>query len=202
MTFPPKGLHQSRPFMQTPLPRKMTPSRLPTPTTAATGTTPNPTTTPTPTLATTETLGRPSLLLLTVPTATHRSRTQDMATARRSQLRARPRCPATHSPQRHRQRRLQMAVIRSRHPKPWWSPQTLHRPLLPWCVATAPWASNQWFRPRTGSTHTHMRWARPHWSAWALCLSWCLHRAEQAHWFEVWFGRLLALKTRQDECVD
>lgn len=137
MTFPPKGLHQSRPSMQTPRPRKMTPSHLPTPTTAATGTTPNPTMTPTPTLATTETLGRPSLALLTVPTATHRPRTPDMATARRSRLRARPRCPATHSPRRHRQRRSQMAAIRSRHPKPWWSPQTLPRPLLPWCVATA-----------------------------------------------------------------
>lgn len=201
MTFLPRGLHQWRPSMQTPHPQRTTRWRLPTPTTAATGTTPNPTMTPTPTHATMETLARPSLLLLMVPTDTHRPRTQDTVTVQWSQHQARPHCPATRSPRRQRRHRLPMAATRSRHPRLWWSPQTLPRPLLPWCAATALWASNRRWRPRTGSTRTPTRWARPRWSGWVRCPSWCPPRAEQARWSEVWFGKLLALKTRQEECL-
>lgn len=184
MTFLPRGHHQWRLSMQTPHPQRTTRWRPPTPTTAATGTTPNPTTTPTPTHATMETLARPSPLLLMVHTDTDRPRTQDTATVQWSQHQAQRHCPATRSPRRQRQHRLPTAATRSRHPRLWWSPQTLPRPLPPWCAATALWASNRWWRPHTGSTRTPTRWARPRWSGWGRCLSWCPPRAEPARWSE------------------
>lgn len=141
MTFLLKGHHQWRLSTQTPHPQRMTRWRLPTPTTVATGTTQNPTMTPTPTHATTETHARPSLLLPMAHMDTDRPRTQDTATVLWSQHQAQPHCPATHSPQQQRQQhRLPMAVTRSRHPRLWWSPQTLLRLPPPWCAATALWA--------------------------------------------------------------
>lgn len=198
MTFLLRGHHQWRLSMQTLHPRRTTRWHPPTPTTAATGTTPNPTTTPTPTPATMETRVRPSPPLPTADTGTRRPRTQDTATTRWSQRLARPRCPATRRPRRHRRRRprLPTAATRSRHPRLWSSPRTLPPPLPPWCAATARWASNRWWRPRTGNTRTPTQWARPRWSGWAQCPSWCPPRAEQARWSEIWVGKLPDKKTK------
>lgn len=180
MTFLLRGLHQWRLSTQTPPPQRTTHWHPPTPTTAATGTTPNPTTTPTPTLATTETHARPSPPLPTVHPDTHSPRTQDTATVPWSRHRARRPCPVSPQ-QRHR---LRTAATHSRHPRLWWWPQTLPPPLPPWCAATALWASSRWWRPPTGSTRTPTPWARPRWSAWGRCPSWCPLRAEPAHWSE------------------
>ena len=187
-TFLPRGHRRWRLSMRTPHLQRTTRWRPPTPTTAATGTTPNPTMTPTPTRATMATRARPSPPRPMAHTDTDRPRTRDMATVRWSQRRAQPHCPATRSPRRRRRRRHRSptAATRSRHPRLWWSPQTLPRPLPPWCAATALWASNRWWRPHTASTRTPTRWARPRWSAWGPCPSWCPPRAEQARWSEFW----------------
>lgn len=168
--------------------QRMTPWHRPTLTTAATGTTPNLIMTPTPTHVTMETLARPSLQLLTVPTDTRRHRTQDMATVQWSQHQAQPHCPAMHSPQHQQQHPLPMEAIRSRHPRLWWSPQTLHRPLLPWCAAMALWVSNLWWLPLMVSTRIPTQLVRRPWSGWVQCLSWFLPKAEQDHWSDVWLG--------------
>lgn len=185
--------------MPTRPPQRTTRSRLPTRTTVVTGTTPNPTMTPTPTRATMETLARPTLPLLTARTDTAQARTQHKATAQQWQRQAQPRSPATPRPRQQR-RRLPTAATPSRHQRLWWSPQTLPPPLPTWCAATAPWASNRWWRPHTGNTHTPTPWARPLWSGWGRCQSWCLLRAERAHLFEIEFEELLAFKTRLNEC--
>lgn len=161
MTFPLSGRLQWRPSTQTPRPRRMTRWPQPTPTTAATGTTPSPTTTPTPTRAT-------------------------------MVIRARPSQPgeagiAVWAPPPPVALPMPMAATPSHHPKLWWSPPTLHHPHLPWPAATAPSAcGRQQPSPQrpglpTAHTHTHIRmpWARPRWSAWAPCQSWCPPRAGQ-----------------------
>lgn len=185
MTFLPRGRRQWRLSTQTRLPQRTTRWHQPTLTTAATGTTPNPTMTPTPTLATTETRVRPSPPLPTAHTDTGRPRTPGT-----SQLQARYLCPVTLSPQRQPWHRSLMAATRSRPPRLWWSPQTLPRPLPPWCAAMALWALSRRWRPHTGSTRTRTPWARPRWSEWARCLSWCRPRAERARWFETWLNQL------------
>lgn len=189
MIFLPRGHHQWRLSMRTPHPQRTTRLRLPTPTTAATGTIPNPTMTPTPIHATMETLARASPPLLMV-VHTDRPRMPVTVTVQWSQHQAQPHWPAMHSPQRQQRHHLPMAVTRSHHPRLWWSPRTLPPPLPPSCAATALWASNRWWRRRTGSTRTPTRWVRLHWSGWGQCLSWFLHRAEQVHWSEIWFGKL------------
>lgn len=182
MTFLLRGHHQWRLSMQMPLPQRTTHLPLQTPTTAATGTTQNLTMTPTLTLATMETHARPFPLLPMVHMDTDRPRMQGT-----SQLQAQHHCPVTLSPQQQRQRHLQMEATHSHHQRLSWSPQTL--PHLPrrWCAAMALWASSQWWRPHTGSTRTHTPWAKPRWSGWERCLSWCLPRAGQARWSEIWF---------------
>lgn len=188
MTFLLRGHHQWRLSTQTPPHQRTTHSPPPTPTTAATGTTPNLTMTPTPTLATMETRARPSPLLPMLHMDTDRPRTQ--AT---SQPRAQHHCPVTLSPRQRRQHRLQMAATHSRRPRLSWSPQTLPRPPRRWCAAMVLWASSRWWRRRTGSTRTLTPWARPRWSGWERCPSWCPPRAEQARWSEIRFVKLTKL---------